>query len=81
MIRRSDETWYDSQHGFPMRTISAKIIDNTHLELSQPIAAEPGATIEIAIPDDAEEMRDWRELANRNALTAYADEDSVYDEL
>ena len=69
-----------------MRVISAKIIDKTHLELSQPIAAEPGATIEISIPDDGgemsgDEMRDWRELARHNALTAYADEDSVYDEL
>jgi hypothetical protein len=64
-----------------MRVISAKIIDETHLELSQPIAAEPGATIEISIPDDADEMRDWRELARHNALSAYADEDSVYDEL
>jgi hypothetical protein len=69
------------ERGFPMRLISAKIIDKTHLELSRPIAAEPGATIEISIPDDADEMRDWRELARHNALTAYADEDSVYDEL
>jgi hypothetical protein len=69
------------EQGFSMRVISAKIIDKTHLELSQPIAAEPGATIEISIPDDADEMRDWRELARHNALTAYADEDSVYDEL
>jgi hypothetical protein len=64
-----------------MRLISAKIIDNTHLELSEPIVAEPGATIEISIPENDDEMRDWRELARRNALSAYADEDSVYDEL
>ena len=64
-----------------MQLISAKIIDETHLELSQPIAAEPGATIEISIPDDADDMQDWRELAGHNALSAYADEDSVYDEL
>lgn len=64
-----------------MRLISAKIIDQTHLELSQPIEVEPGATIQISIPDDGDELREWRELAKRNALTAYADEDSVYDEL
>ena len=64
-----------------MRLISAKIIDKTHLELSEPIGAEPGATIEISFPDDGDEMGDWHELAKRNALTAYADEDSVYDEL
>ena len=63
-----------------MRLISAKIIDRTHLELSQPIAAEPGSTIEISVPEDGDEMHDWHELAKRNALTAYADEDSVYDE-
>ncbi len=61
-----------------MRLISAKIIDRTHLELSQPIAAEPGATIEISIPEGGDEMRKWRELAKRTALTTYADEDSVY---
>ncbi len=63
-----------------MRLISAKIIDRTHLELSQPIGAEPGVTIEISVPEDGDEMREWHELAKRNALTAYADEDSVYDE-
>ncbi|MBA3404543.1 MAG: hypothetical protein H0U13_07675 [Gemmatimonadaceae bacterium] len=64
-----------------MRLISAKIIDRTHLELSQPIAAEPGAIIEISIPEEGDELREWHELATRNALHAYADEDSVYDEL
>ncbi|MDQ3332638.1 MAG: hypothetical protein M3552_18645 [Planctomycetota bacterium] len=64
-----------------MRVISAKIIDRTHLELSQPISAEPGETIEISVPENVDEMRDWRDLARRNAVTAYADEDSVYDEL
>jgi len=64
-----------------MRLISAKIIDRTHLELSEPIGAEPGETIEISVPDEGDELRDMRDLAKRNALTAYADEDSVYDQL
>ncbi|MDQ3439539.1 MAG: hypothetical protein M3478_04230 [Planctomycetota bacterium] len=49
--------------------------------MSQPISAEPGETIEISVPENVDEMRDWRDLARRNAVTAYADEDSVYDEL
>ncbi|MFO0791821.1 MAG: hypothetical protein U0805_20355 [Pirellulales bacterium] len=65
-----------------MRTISAKIIDPTHLELSQPILGLPGNVIEISVP--AEELNEdavWHEAAKRHLLAAYADEDSIYDEL
>jgi hypothetical protein len=65
-----------------MREITAKILDATHLELSQPLAALPGDVIKISVPSETdEEMAVWREAAKRHLLEAYADEDAVYDEL
>ncbi|HTQ37757.1 MAG TPA: hypothetical protein VMJ32_01945 [Pirellulales bacterium] len=65
-----------------MREISAKIIDATHLELSQPLNASPGDVIKISVPiDSKEEISVWRETAMKRLLNAYADEDAVYDEL
>ncbi len=46
-----------------MKVISAKILDATHLELSQPIAIPPGATIEISILDEGEDASVWRDAA------------------
>ena len=65
-----------------MRVISAKILDATHLELSQPLNASPGEVIDISVPSETDdEMAVWREAAKRHLLDAYADEDAVYDEL
>ena len=65
-----------------MRVISAKILDATHLELSQPLEASPGAVIEISVPTETDdEMAVWRDAAKQHLLDAYADEDAVYDEL
>jgi hypothetical protein len=65
-----------------MRVITAKILDATHLELSQPLEAKPGDVIDISIPSDAdEEIVVWREAAKKHLLSAYADEDAIYDEL
>ncbi len=65
-----------------MRVISAKILDPTHLELSQPLDASPGEVIQISLPTEGEdEMAVWREAGKQHLLDAYADEDAVYDEL
>ena len=65
-----------------MRVISAKILDATHLELSQPLEASPGDVIQISLPTEKDdEMAVWREAAKQHLLDAYADEDAVYDEL
>ena len=65
-----------------MRVISAKILDPTHLELSQPLDASPGDVIQISLPtEEDDEMAVWREAAKQHLLNAYADEDAVYDEL
>jgi hypothetical protein len=65
-----------------MRVISAKILDATHLELSQPLEASPGDVIQISLPSESDdEMALWRDAAKQHLLDAYADEDAVYDEL
>jgi hypothetical protein len=65
-----------------MRVISAKILDATHLELSQPLEATPGDVIQISLPtEDDDEMALWRDAARQRLLDAYADEDAIYDEL
>ncbi|MGQ9630450.1 MAG: hypothetical protein ACUVXI_09080 [bacterium] len=64
-----------------MKIITARILDPTHLELSQPIPAQPGEYIQISILDDDGEDRLWREAAKKHFLEAYDDSDSIYDEL
>ena len=34
-----------------MKAVTAKIVDETHLEVSQPLPGDPGLSIEILIPD------------------------------
>ena len=64
-----------------MTIIQAKILDATHLELSQPILSKKGKAILISIPDENEEDHAWREASMRHFLNAYSDEDAVYDQL
>jgi len=64
-----------------MKIIAAKVLDPTHLELSQPIPVQPGESIQISIPDDSEEERLWREAAKKHFLEAYDDTDNIYDDL
>jgi hypothetical protein len=65
-----------------MRVISAKILDSTHLELSQPLEASPGDLIQISLTSDSDdELAVWRDAAKQHLLDAYADEDAIYDEL
>ncbi len=65
-----------------MRVITARILDPTHLELSQPLDASPGDVIQISLSFEADdEMAVWREAVKQRLLDAYADEDAIYDEL
>ena len=64
-----------------MKMIEAKILDPTHLELSQPIGDDPGKLITIAVPEDSEEDRDWHRAAKEHFLKAYDEQDAVYDNL
>jgi hypothetical protein len=64
-----------------MKVITAKILDSTHLELSQPIHAPKGKFIRITISDDSEDDRLWRDAAKEHLLDAYEAEDAIYDEI
>jgi hypothetical protein len=64
-----------------MKIIKAKILDSTHLELTQPISAQAGDYIVISIPDETEEDHIWREAAKQHFLEAYDDQDAIYDQL
>jgi hypothetical protein len=65
-----------------MRVITAKILDSTHLELSQPLDERPGEVIEISLPSKSDdELAAWQDAAKRHLLEAYSDEDAVYDQL
>ena len=64
-----------------MKIIEARIIDETHLELSQPIEAKPGDIIHISIPDQEEDESPWKEAGKQHLLDAYSDEDSIYDDV
>ena len=64
-----------------MKLINAKILDPTHLELSQPISLEPGINIEISIPDKNEESKTWQKSAKSHFLESYDEQDSIYDNL
>ena len=64
-----------------MKVIVAKILDPTHLELSQPIQVQKGKFIQISIPDDSEDDSLWRKAAEEHFLKAYEPEDAFYDRI
>lgn len=64
-----------------MKIITATILDATHLELSQPIAAPAGATTQISIPDEGEDDQAWRDAVKQHFLEAYDEQDAIYDDL
>ena len=64
-----------------MKIMQATILDATHVELNQPIAAQPGAVIVIAVLDAQEAEDVWRTAAQKHCFASYADQDAIYDEL
>ncbi len=63
-----------------MKTVVAKVLDPTHLELSQPISASAGESIRIVIAEDEDDAL-WKEAARGGFLKAYDPADSIYDRL
>ena len=72
-------SWRDDKEQ-KIKIIKAKILDATHLELSQPVLDNPGGDIVIAVPDKDEEERDWFHLSKERFLAAYDDVDKIYDD-
>ncbi len=69
-----------------MTEITAKILDSTHLELSQPIFFRQGNLISIDIHDVVENNADetknvWIEAGQKHFLAAIDEEDAIYDKL
>lgn len=64
-----------------MKILEARILDPTHLELSEAVTARPGEQILISLLDTEEHDLAWREAAKRHLLLAYDEADAVYDEL
>jgi hypothetical protein len=64
-----------------MQTLTAKILDSTHLELSHPIFPIPGEMIQIAILETEEEEQLWKEATINHFTQAYDDQDAIYDKL
>ncbi|MCP3994406.1 MAG: hypothetical protein GY722_04975 [bacterium] len=64
-----------------MKTLSAKVVDSTHLELAEPISSTAGERLEIVIPAMDTEDADWHQAARDSFLDAYDDQDAIYDEL
>jgi hypothetical protein len=64
-----------------MKLIKAKVLDATHLELSQPIDSEPGNHIVITIAEATEEEEAWQEMSRKHFLEAFDDQDAIYDQL
>ncbi len=64
-----------------MTIITAKILDPTHLELSEPISAKPGEIIQLSVLDNGEHDQLWKEAAKKRFLEAYDEQDAIYDDL
>ena len=62
-----------------MKTLSATVIDPTHLALAEPISSRTGEHLEIVIPDKDADDADWRQAARESFLNAYDDEDAGAD--
>ena len=79
--KRTNWVLEDSVERNTMKTIEARVLDSTHLELSQPISASPGESIRIAIPEEGDDGGMWRDAARKRFLDAYDQADSIYDRL
>lgn len=64
-----------------MKTVEAKIIDQTHLELNHPISINPGSYIKVLILNSEKEEMLWKDKGKKQFLEAYDSQDSIYDTL
>lgn len=70
-----------SNEGKMMKTMSAKVLDPKHLELTEPLPSTVGEWVQIAIPETDTERADWQKAVSEHFLSAYDDQDAIYDEL
>ena len=63
-----------------MRTVRAKVLDKTHLELSRPIPYKQGVDIQIFINDE-EDLSVWKTVSKKRFMKVYDKSDAIYDKL
>ena len=63
------------------KVITAKILDPTHLELSQAISVKTGELVQISILVENASDPIWEDAAKARFLDAYCDQDAIYDDL
>ena len=64
-----------------MVVVRAKVIDATHLELSNPIPGPLGRQVVVSVADSSNEDADresWRSLSAEGLASAYADSEPEY---
>ncbi len=64
-----------------MKTLSARVLDPTHLELAEPLSSRAGEWVRVLVSKKDTEDADWQRSAEERFLSAYDDQDSLYDEL
>lgn len=64
-----------------MKTLNAKVLDSTHLELTEPLHSAVGDWVQIVVAQEDSEGTDWRRAAEERLLAAYDDHDAIYDEI
>jgi hypothetical protein len=60
--------------------IKARVLDSTHLELSQPITARPGETVLVSLAPLIEdtERQEWLSASLSGLNAAYSDDEPEY---
>jgi hypothetical protein len=61
-----------------MVVVEAKVVDSTHLELSQPIQTASGDTVVVSVMKPGEEREDWLSLSGRRLAEAYGNDEPDY---
>ena len=64
-----------------MIVVEARVVDPTHLELTQPIDTPPGGKVVVSVLDPAQgdrERDDWLSLSLRTIALAYGDSEPEY---
>ena len=66
---------------FFMTVLEARMVDATHLELSEPVDLPPGRKLVVSVvaaDEDFDERRQWSTVSEASLQTAYSDSEPDY---
>lgn len=63
-----------------MKTLEARVLDSTHLELSEPLTTARGERVRIVVSEESADTL-WHQAVQQSFLDAYADQDQIYHDL